>query len=148
MRSLLVFALVSLFTLSAHAQESDAQLRSLYGHFVAPCCWTESLTLHDSPLAVSLREELRGRVLRGETTESIEAEMVARYGERVLSTPPGYPWIAGVLVLLIAAAGAMMFRVRGRAAPVAPLADAPPATAADAALDARIDQALREMDDA
>lgn len=144
---LLVLALVSLFTLSAHAQESDAQLRSLYGHFVAPCCWTESLTLHDSPLAVSLREELRGRVLRGETTESIEAEMVARYGERVLSTPPGYPWIAGVLVLLIAASGLMMFRVRGRAA-MAPLPDAPPASAADAALDARIDQALREMDDA
>ena len=84
MRSLLALALVSLFTLGAHAQESDARSRSLYGHFVAPCCWTESLALHDSPLAVSLREEIRWHVLRGETTAANEEEIVARDGQRVL----------------------------------------------------------------
>ncbi len=147
MRTLLVMALISLFTLSAHAQESDAHRRSLYGHFMAPCCWTESLALHDSPLAVSLREEIDARLARGDTASAIEADLVSRYGQRVLSTPPGYGGIAGVLVLLIALSGVLLFRSRARAAMPSPQADAVTAPLASDALDARIDEELRLLED-
>ena len=57
--------------------------------FVAPCCWGESLAVHRSPLAEKLHEEVGERIARGETEQAITQDLIARYGERILSEPRG-----------------------------------------------------------
>jgi cytochrome c-type biogenesis protein CcmH len=58
---------------------------------VAPCCWVQTLDVHDSPVAQELRAEIHRRLLAGEPASKIEADMVARYGERIRAMPPGNP---------------------------------------------------------
>src|SRR5688500_17510504 len=54
-------------------------------HFIAPCCWRQTLADHDSPVAVELRAELAARLAGGEAPAAIEQRLVARYGERILA---------------------------------------------------------------
>ena len=148
MRSRLVLLATLLLAASAQAQESTSRdaLRGVYAHFVAPCCWTESLDEHDSPLATSLREEIGSRMAAGETVGQVEEAMVGRYGTRVLTSPPGFAWLAWTLLALLALSGALLVQRHRRRAKAAP------ALAAEAptrdALDVRIDDALRELEDA
>lgn len=56
---------------------------------MAPCCWRQPLRDHESELASQLRQEVRERLATGETSASIEADMVKRYGERIRALPGG-----------------------------------------------------------
>lgn len=56
---------------------------------LAPCCWQQTLDVHESPLATELREEIRGRLIAHETPEAIETDMVSRYGDRIRAVPKG-----------------------------------------------------------
>lgn len=53
----------------------------------APCCWTEALITHRSPEADRLRAEIVTRVQDGEHVDSIEADLIDRYGGRILTVP-------------------------------------------------------------
>lgn len=66
----------------------------LEGRLLAPCCWDTSrqtLDIHGSPIALQLRREIRARLKHGEAPDAIEADLVARYGEKILAVPPGNP---------------------------------------------------------
>jgi cytochrome c-type biogenesis protein CcmH len=123
---------------------------ALEGRIIAPCCWTQTIDIHGSPQSNDLRREIRQRLRAGETPDAIEASFVARFGPKILAVPPGSPLktFATVLVLTMAAAGAAGFfmlkrwRTRGVAA-----AGVPRQVAADAQLDARLDDELRALDD-
>ena len=56
---------------------------------IAPCCWTQTLDIHDSPLATSLRVEIQERLSRGEGESSIEEDLIFRYGEQMRAVPKG-----------------------------------------------------------
>lgn len=90
----------------------------LEGRIRAPCCWNQTIDIHGSPSSGQLRREIRKRLRAGETTEQIEASIVARYGERILAVPPGNPLkdVAAGLVLAVLAAGGIagMLLVRWR----------------------------------
>lgn len=94
---------------------------ALEGRIRAPCCWNQTLDIHGSPVANELRREIRKRLKAGETQEAIQADIVRRYGEKVLAVPPGNPLKdVGVLLSLAfgaagIAAGAMLLRWRRRA---------------------------------
>ncbi len=79
----------------------------LEGRIRAPCCWTQTIDIHCSPVSGQLRREIRRRLKAGETTDQIEASIVERYGERILAVPPGNPLknVAAGLVLGVLAAG-------------------------------------------
>jgi cytochrome c-type biogenesis protein CcmH len=92
----------------------------LEGRIRAPCCWNQTIDIHGSPSSGQLRREIRKRLKAGETTEQIEASIVARYGERILAVPPGNP-LKGVAVALVLGvlfaggiAGALVVRWRNR----------------------------------
>lgn len=53
----------------------------------APCCWTQTLDVHDSELSTSLRIEIRERLSRGESASTIEDALAQRYGERIRAVP-------------------------------------------------------------
>jgi cytochrome c-type biogenesis protein CcmH len=85
----------------------DARIESLYRSFVAPCCWREDLTIHDSSAARQVRAQIDEMVAAGKSDEQIKAALVYQYGERILIVPEGVtrrwlfraPWLFGALGL-------------------------------------------------
>jgi len=71
----------------AYADESLE--RVVEGRLLAPCCWLQTLDVHDSPLASSLRDEVRSRLQRGEAPAAVENDLVARYGAAIRAVPAG-----------------------------------------------------------
>jgi len=83
-----VLALVAFLPDVARADERD-QERVLEGRLLAPCCWVQTLDVHESPLAGELRSEVHARLHAGEAVSVVEADLVARYGERIRAVPAG-----------------------------------------------------------
>lgn len=63
--------------------------KTLEGRLLAPCCWTQTLDIHESEVAHSLRLEIRRRLQAGENATAIESDIVARYGEKIRAVPKG-----------------------------------------------------------
>jgi cytochrome c-type biogenesis protein CcmH len=94
--------------------------RELWQRIFAPCCYRETLDMHASPTADELKFEIHGRLERGETPDAITAELVRRFGDRILTRPPPM----GTALALFAGAGlavatlvAVALRRTGRRAP-------------------------------
>jgi len=130
----------------------------LEGRIRAPCCWNQTIDIHGSEVAQALRREIRTRLRAGETPDTIEASIVARYGDRVLAVPPGSPLkkVAIALALLLAGAGFFAGRLvmrwrRGALRLPAESAASSQAAGKDAAsrdaLDERLEAELRALGD-
>lgn len=161
MKTLLTpFVVVVLLLISAHsalaariAPEGPVPGEvTVEGHLLAPCCWAQTLDVHPSGLADELRHEIRARLLAGETTETIEATFVARYGERIRAVSHRNP-ILIVMVALLAAAflagvGVTRILLRWRRPAGQGSADQNPRTASPRdADDDRIDAELEALDE-
>src|ERR1700743_1304827 len=46
---------------------------AIEGRLMAPCCWTQTIDIHDSEIALSMRHEIRRRLRNGESADAIEA---------------------------------------------------------------------------
>jgi len=136
-------------TSAQHAHDEKV----LEGRLLAPCCYVQTLDVHESPMATELRLEVRNRLASGESAQAIEDDFVARYGERVRALPKGQDprrgmvyLSLGVLVLGAVGLGALLRRWR-RASREAESGPAPKvARGAHDALDDRIDEDLRAME--
>ena len=128
----------------AHARELEAKL-------IAPCCWSQQVSVHQSPAADEIRRDLRLRLGRGETEQQILADYEVQFGERIFAEPPakGFTRFLYVLppVMLLAGAGIVVVLVRrftGRQAEEAPArADAPVETTG---YGEQLDEELRNLD--
>jgi cytochrome c-type biogenesis protein CcmH len=113
----LVIALTVLLALPARALAEprvDGEL-ALEQRLMAPCCWVQTLDVHDSPIARELRAEIRGRLSKGEVAASIESDFVSRYGERIVAMPVGNPLaktalVFGLAILVVGGLVVMMLR--------------------------------------
>lgn len=91
---------------------------ALEGKLLAPCCWNQTLDIHGSETALELRREIRRRLSAGEKPDAVQADIVARYGERILAVPPGSPlaslalWMS--LGMGVAGVGAVWLLTRWR----------------------------------
>lgn len=98
--------------------EATRQAAELEARLLAPCCWNGTLDVHSSPLASELRSEIRTRVAGGESIDAIEADVVRRYGARIVAVPAEnhLSELAGVAgaVVVVAGAGALLTVVRWR----------------------------------
>jgi len=131
-RAFVLMAGAALATVAASAaadaplNERSAAARDLEGRLIAPCCWTQTLDIHDSPIADQLRTEIATRLRAGEPAAKIEDDLAARYGEKIRAVPRGedprvaLPIIVGaamsVAVLWLGWLGVMWLR-RARAEP-------------------------------
>lgn len=92
--------------------EASPDLRRIQGRFLAPCCWRESLAVHQSPDADAVRAELLQLFRAGKTEDEIVAFYVARYGQRILREPQGKPaiWLTTVPIV-VALAGLLVLAI-------------------------------------
>jgi cytochrome c-type biogenesis protein CcmH len=114
-------------------------------HLLAPCCWKQTLDVHDSDLARALRAEVRARLIAGEAPSSVEQGLVVRYGEGIRAVPLADPTPKAALIGLAAvvvAGVALTLVVRRRARATPP---APHRTARDE-WDVALDDELRDAD--
>jgi len=145
-------ALLSVLALSCSSAPSDRGAAALEASLLAPCCYNGTLVTHESDLARSLRGEIESRVAHGETTDAIRADMVGRYGTRVLAMPSErrFGAFAGISMLIAAGLTVLaVLRVRSWLR-TAPTTAAAPATAGSARrrddYDDRIDAELDSLD--
>ena len=99
---------------------------------LAPCCYTEPVSRHQSEIAMKMRLEIAKWVEAGRSDEKILAVYVDRYGAKILADPTSAPqeWSYLVPWILTFAAGialsVMVLRWRRRApAPEPNLPDLP-----------------------
>lgn len=130
---------------------TEREAKAIEGLLIAPCCWSQQVSVHHSPAADEIRQNVRRWLAEGQTRQQILDRYVAEYGDRILAEPParGFsrlfhvgPWV--FLVLSVGVVVLVIRRFRGQAAPAA--AAAPVALDPDDA--DRVDDALRDLDEA
>ena len=126
-------ALLLAFAAAAHGQASEIanpdpkteeRLKGLAHELRCLVCQNQTIADSNAPLAVDLRQQIRGQIAQGRSDAQIRDYMVERYGDFVLYSPPFKAttvvlWAAPFLLIL---AGLVVFaRVvrRRRMAPAA-----------------------------
>ena len=55
---------------------------------IAPCCFSQQVSVHQSPAADDMRRDIRRRLAAGQTRQQILDAYAAQYGARILAQPP------------------------------------------------------------
>ena len=132
-------------------QAVEQQAKQIEAMLIAPCCWSQQVSVHQSPAADEIRQNIRRMLADGKTRQQILDAYVKEYGDRILAEPParGFsrlfhvaPWI-----FLVASVGLVLIVIRRLRAPAAaPAAAEPSAAPPDVAESERIDEELRNLD--
>ncbi len=146
-----VIALGSAVVAAPLPPELEREARTLETKLVAPCCWSQQVSVHQSPAAEEIRQDVRRRLSRGETSPQILDDYVVQFGERILVEPParGYKLMLYVfppIALFVSAAAVTMWvrRSARQGAGAAP-PDAERSANGDA-YEARLEEELRDLD--
>lgn len=132
----------------AGASAREASARRLEAQLIAPCCWSQQVSVHSSGAAEAMRSEIRQMLAAGRSERQILDAYVGRYGTRVLAEPPArgfsrvlhtWPWLIGVLSALMLAAALRAFT--RQTAPLPALAALSPSD------EQRLDAELLDLDD-
>ena len=73
-------------------EQRRARVERLEGSLLAPCCYMEPVSHHQSEVAIQMRLEIRSWVDEGKTDQEIVDTYKKRYGARVLIEPQGETW--------------------------------------------------------
>ena len=136
---------------AADPQALEREAKQLEAKLMAPCCWAQQVSLHQSPAADEIKQTIRKLLAEGKTSDQILDIYVAQYGDRILAEPParGFsrliyvaPW-----VFLVASVGLVIVVIR-RLRAVSPAPARTERTAAPPSADEadRIDEELRNLD--
>jgi cytochrome c-type biogenesis protein CcmH len=136
---------------AADPQALEREAKQLEAKLMAPCCWAQQVSLHQSPAADDIKQTIRKLLAEGKTSEQIIDIYVAQYGDRILAEPParGFsrliyvaPW-----VFLVASVGLVIVVIRRlRAVSPAPARSERAAASPSEAEADRIDEELRNLD--
>lgn len=145
--ALLMFLLVQAPPAAASPTPAGEEAR-LEARLLAPCCYLQTLDVHDSPMATELRSEVKTRLAAGESSSAIEEDFARRFGDRVRALPRNADPRTAMLLfstacLLAGAAGVALMMRRWRRAETPTTAIAGPPDD----LDRRIDDELERLDD-
>jgi len=104
--------------LPANGEAQDDQstrIARLEGAVLAPCCYTEPVSMHQSEIAIKMRLEIAKWVGEGRSDREILGTYVALYGAKVLVDPrtrPEWwtPWIPWLTVIFAMGFGLWLLR--------------------------------------
>jgi cytochrome c-type biogenesis protein CcmH len=94
---------------SATAEQPQARAARLERAVFAPCCYTESVAIHQSEAALKMRLEIAKWVAAGKSDQEILDTYAGLYGRKVLVDPrtmprgwtPFFPWVVLILGLFL-----------------------------------------------
>jgi cytochrome c-type biogenesis protein CcmH len=109
---------------------TEQRLKALAEELRCLVCQNQTIADSSAPLAVDLRNQIRGQISQGRSDGEIRDYMVARYGDFVLYRPPfqattALLWL-GPLLLIVGGTIALVVVVRRRAGVAAAASEAPP----------------------
>jgi cytochrome c-type biogenesis protein CcmH len=100
----------------ALSPEQEARARVIDDQLIAPCCFSQTIANHNSPIAERMKAEVRQMLAAGSTEREIMDFYVAKYGERILATPRarGFNLLAYVMpaVALVVGLGGVVLVLR------------------------------------
>jgi cytochrome c-type biogenesis protein CcmH len=118
---------------------------------MSPFCPGRLIADCPSPRAAELREQIRERIAAGESADAIRSELYEKYGDYVRAAPAaqGFGLLVWVVpfVAVLAGAGVVVYWLRWRGTPAAPVSESGPVLDAEsrARLEAKMEAELREM---
>lgn len=132
----------------------EREAHAIDAMLIAPCCFTQQVSMHQSAAAIEVRHDVRARLAAGQTRRQILDAYVAQYGKRILAEPPaeGFDltlYVAPFLMLIaslivVAAAVRRLTHQHGEPATVGQAGTAVVAMNPDE--EARLDDELRDLD--
>jgi cytochrome c-type biogenesis protein CcmH/NrfF len=63
--------------------------QKLYPQFIAPCCWRQSVAVHQSAQAIHVRAEIDEGIVAEKNDDQIKSELMREYGHGILMEPEG-----------------------------------------------------------
>jgi len=138
------------FSFGAAAEDAASKAREIEDSLVAPCCWSQPVSQHDSEISYQIRDEVSKMVAAGKSRQEILDFYMARYGERILVTPPakGFNVLAYILpwaALLLGGSILVMLLKELRSPAAAP--SPAPAPLPDSPYNSVIEREMRELDE-
>jgi len=133
-------------------QALELQAKRIEAMIIAPCCWSQQVSVHQSPASDEIKTNIRKMLTAGKTQQQILDAYVAEYGDRIMAEPPARGFSAALYVLpwifLAGSVGLVVFVVRRLRTPGSALAAAPGISVApiNEAEAERIDDELRKLD--
>jgi cytochrome c-type biogenesis protein CcmH len=136
------------------AADRERLARQVETEVIAPCCWSQQVSEHESPAATEIRADIRRRLAAGQTHDQILDAYVAEYGQRILAVPPasGFNYLLFAVPPLLFFATAILvigFVRRASRRGQATLATAPanrPADTEPGHFEHQLDDELRDLD--
>ncbi len=124
-------ALALVLALATLTPAQEAEARRLEAELIAPCCWSQQVSVHQSAAAAEIKRDIRERLAVGATKREILDAYVAQYGPAILTEPPakGWNWLLYLLppAVFVASGFLLVVLVRRLTAKV-PAADPEPRT--------------------
>jgi cytochrome c-type biogenesis protein CcmH len=115
-RALTILMLTFVIPGLASGADREREARELETMLIAPCCFSQQVSIHHSEAADEVRRDIRQRLAAGEARDAILNAYVQQYGKRILAVPPseGFDSVLHVLppLGLVFTAGLTMALVR------------------------------------
>lgn len=150
LRIIFVAVALAFATSSFAATDLEREAREIENLLMAPCCFRQQVSVHQSPTATAVQKDIRARLARGETRDVILAAYVEEHGPGILVVPPaqGANLVLYVLPPLILAASVLLIvgLIRRFTAPRDTVPVAAGHLPADPAMDERLTDELRDLD--
>jgi cytochrome c-type biogenesis protein CcmH len=136
---------------AADPQALEREAKLLETKLIAPCCWAQQVSLHQSPAADEIKQNIRRLLAEGKTGQQILDGYVAEYGDRILAEPPARGFNAALYVapwvFLAGSVGLVVVMIRRwRTSGPGPAGAEPVSAPPDAEESERIDEELRNLD--
>lgn len=125
---MLVMALAGPAAAADLTPEQQKLAAGIDGKLIAPCCWTQTVALHESQKAEEIKMQVRLLIAQGKGESEIIDGFVTQYGEQILASPraSGFNWLAylipfAALVVGLGGIAVLVARWRGGQAQVVPV---------------------------
>ena len=108
---ILSLILLPILAFAETAEQPQARVDRLEHAVLAPCCYTESVAIHQSEIALKMRLEIAKWVAAGKPDQEILDTYAGLYGSKVLVDPrtmprgwtPFFPWLVLILGVFLMA---------------------------------------------
>ncbi|MEO8368666.1 MAG: cytochrome c-type biogenesis protein CcmH [Candidatus Solibacter sp.] len=106
---LFFLTLLSVLAFAKPAEQPQLRVNRLEHSVLAPCCYAESVAIHQSEIALKMRMEIAKWVAAGLSDQKILGTYAGLYGSEVLVDPrtmprgwtPFFPWLVLILGMLL-----------------------------------------------